>query len=499
MRSRTFATALCSALCLFVSSAAFADEPQPNKAEAARRFDRGLQLFNEGDNAGALAEFKQTYAIMPNPIVLYNIGLVYAAMGRPVDAVDALGAVVGSASLSPEQRERAQSTLSDQQARIGRVSVTTVPDGARIDVDGVEVAKTPLLAPLRVAEGSHVIGAVAEGYAHAHKEIVVAGNADASVAFELVLGQSKVPANLSVRSRTLDADVLLDGKAAGKTPLSTSLSIPSGHHTISLSRPGYKTEQRAIDLGEGATGEITFTLGVDDAALARDGADLAFDVREPNVDLTVDDEHLGLYRAPLRLPRGPHHVRLSVAGYLPFEQDIRLEANRPLVLSPLLQPTPETRAAHDANVRLHRTLGWAGIGGGALIAGVGVTLLAVGGSNKSAAQKDLNAANAVIEAGQMRLGVAPCNKAIQDYDPAACAAPADAAQTRVDHAKTEQLIGVIGIGAGVVVAATGVVFLLTGEDPHRFDRPTRKSARSAGSWALLPGPGQFGFALGTAF
>ena len=92
-------------------------EAELNKAQAAQRFDRGLQLFNEGDNAGALAEFKQTYALMPNPIVLFNIGLVYAAMGRPVDAVDALSAVVDSATLSAEQRERA--TRSEER-RVGK-------------------------------------------------------------------------------------------------------------------------------------------------------------------------------------------------------------------------------------------------------------------------------------------------------------------------------------------------------------------------------------------
>src|SRR4051812_21234452 len=118
-------------------------EAELNKAQAAQRFDRGLQLFNEGDNAGALAEFKQTYSLLPNPIVLFNIGLVYAAMSRPVDAVDALSPVVDSATLSPEQRERARKTLADQQQRIARVSVSTVPAGARIDVDGVEVARTP--------------------------------------------------------------------------------------------------------------------------------------------------------------------------------------------------------------------------------------------------------------------------------------------------------------------------------------------------------------------
>src|SRR3954452_19387883 len=173
---------------------------------------------------------------MPNPIVLFNIGLVYAAMSRPVDAVDALSPVVDSATLSAEQRERAQKTLIDQQARIGRVSVSTVPVGARIDVDAVEVARTPLTAPLRVAEGSHVIGAVAEGYAHARKEILVAGNADASLIFELVLSQPKRPANLSVRSRVRDAEVVLDEHVIGKTPLASSLALPAGVHTVEVRR-----------------------------------------------------------------------------------------------------------------------------------------------------------------------------------------------------------------------------------------------------------------------
>ncbi len=505
MRFRISVATLVASLCSLHISLAHAADPAPpdaaaaNKAEAARRFDRGLSLFNEGDNAGALAEFKQTYALMPNPIVLYNIGLVYAAMGRPVDAVDALSAVASSDALSPEQKTRAQSTLTDQQARIGRVSVVTVPDGARIDVDGVEVAKTPLSAPLRVAEGSHVIGAVAEGYAHAHKEIVVAGNADASVSFELVLGQSKVPANLTVHSRTPAADVLLDDKSAGSTPLATSLSIPSGHHTIALARPGYKTEKQDLDLGEGATGEVTLDLSVDPAALAKDGADFVLEVREPNVDVTIDEEHLGLYTQPLRLPKGPHHVRLRVAGYVPFEQDITLDSSKPLTLAPALMPTPETRQAHDANVRLHRTLGWAGIGGGIAFIGAGTALVVIGGSNKGPAQKDLNAANAVVAAGQKGMGVAPCNLAIENYNPDLCVAPANAAQTRLDHAKTEQLVGAIGIGAGVALAGAGIAFLFTGEDPHRFDLPPQQAAKSKPSVALVPGPGQFGLALGGAF
>src|SRR5271167_5022655 len=69
---------------------------QAQRTEAAERFDRGLRLFNRGDTAGALAEFRRAYSLIPNVLVLYNIGLVYAQMGRPVEATDALEKVLAS-------------------------------------------------------------------------------------------------------------------------------------------------------------------------------------------------------------------------------------------------------------------------------------------------------------------------------------------------------------------------------------------------------------------
>ena len=490
--------ALSSALCLSTpllhaepkaapGAAPPKSEADAIKAQAAQRFDRGLQLFNEGDNAGALAEFKQTYALLPNPIVLYNIGLVYAAMGRSVDAVDALTPVVDSATLSPAQREQAQKSLDDQRQRIGRVSVSSVPEGARIDVDGVEVARTPLTAPLRVTEGSHVIGAVAEGYAHARKEIIVAGNADAAVTFELVLGSAKRPANLTIRSRTADADIVVDDKAIGKTPLSTSVSVPAGKHSVELRRPGYHSSRQDVEVGEGATGEVSLDLDVDDKALLRDGADLSIEAREPNVDLTIDDEHRGVYRQALRLPKGVHHLRMQVAGYLPLEQDVVLYSGKPTVLMPYFQPTPETRQAHDSNVRWHRTLGWIGIGTGAAITGVGVALAAIGGSEKSKATQEFDDAEQDVEKktgicdSTMDIDLRPCDERVLD------------AQSRVDKARTKQTIGFVGIGAGVAVLATGVVILLTGESSHRFDPP--QSAPRPRRLAVTPGPGQFGLGL----
>jgi hypothetical protein len=481
---------LLSASCLGTLTARAAEPDATAKAEAAKRFDRALQLFNEGDNAGALAEFKQVYTTMPNPVVLYNIGLVYAAMGRPVDAVDALKQVVSAPSLSPAQHERAQSTLTDQEARIGRLSITTVPAGAHISIDNVDVATTPLTGPLRVAAGSHVVGAIAEGYALARKEVVVAGNADASLSFELLRAEASRDANLTVRSRLPGAEVFIDGKPAGKTPLSTSLSVPAGHHTVELRRPGYTTAKQQLDLSEGAVGEVALDPTVDNAALATEGVFFALDVGRRGANLFVDQEHLGLYTAPVRLPMGPHRVRVEAAGFMPLERDVTLEAGKTNVLEDKLEPTPETRASHDADVSFHRTWGFIGIGAGALIAGGGGVFLAINSGSKSDARKELDSANQ-----ELATNTGHCVLTILTSE---CQAYVDGKQSDYDDAKRKDIIGYVGIGVGAAALVTGVVVLLTGPSANEYGALSREPSRRP-RLTFSGGPGDFGAALTGAF
>jgi PEGA domain len=488
-----FASALVGALWLLPLSAR-AEPDAAAKTDAAKRFDRGVQLFDEGDTAGALAEFKQTYATLPNPVVLYNIGLVYAAMGRPVDAVDALSRVVGDASLSAAQRERAQSTLADQQSRIGRLSVTTLPVGARISVDGVDLATTPLSAPLRVAAGTHVVGAVAEGYLLARQEVLVAGQADAALELQLVRADAKRDANLMVRSRITHAEIFIDGKSAGKTPLRASLAVPAGRHSIELKRSGYATARQELELSEGATGEISLDLAVDKASLATDGVPLALELHgQKDAELFVDAEDLGAYRGPVRLPKGPHRVRVEAAGYMPFEQDVVLEEGKTNVLRGKLEPTPEARAAHDANVSFHRTWGFVGLGAGVILGGAGAAFLAINSGSKSDARDALNEANSAADSKT----TGPfCDTKSGSNTPAECQAYVDEKQSEYDDAKRKDVIGFVGIGVGAAALVTGAVFLLTGEDTDKY-ASLPKGRRP--SLALSAGPGSWGAVLRGSF
>jgi hypothetical protein len=57
--------------------------------------------------------------------------------------------------------------------------------GASVEVDGLDVGKAPLSAPIRVATGAHVVGISASGFAPQRKRLSVAASATAAIDFQL--------------------------------------------------------------------------------------------------------------------------------------------------------------------------------------------------------------------------------------------------------------------------------------------------------------------------
>jgi PEGA domain len=187
-----FTTFAFSSLLAVAAAAQSADDA--HRAEAAERFDRGLALFEEGNNSAALAEFLAADALVHSSVVRLNVGLVYAAMGQAVAAVDTLSALLPpSSGLDDAQRERARKAVEEQSARIGRLLVTSNVVGAKIDVDAARAGVTPLEA-VRVAAGSHIVTVTANGFGAERREVLVASGVTVPVAVELTASPVAVPA-----------------------------------------------------------------------------------------------------------------------------------------------------------------------------------------------------------------------------------------------------------------------------------------------------------------
>jgi hypothetical protein len=239
----------------------------------------------------------------------------------------------------------------------------------------------------------------------------------------------------------------------------------------------------------------------DEASLATEGVMLVLDPSESPVDLTIDGQRVGLYSAPVKIPRGPHHLSLSSPGFLPLERDVTLEPAKNEAVRVVFEPTPETRRAYRSSAMMHRTLGWVSILSGAAIAGGSTALVIVEGSRKSDAQAQL----ADLSARNADGTIAPCDWRNQ-YDAegqdngSLCTQSLRNASNKIDSAKTGQTLGYVGIGVGVAVAVTGVVLLVTGGPPDKYEHSKQSSRESAPPrFAFVPGPGQVGSGIRVVF
>jgi hypothetical protein len=436
------------------------------RTEARNRFDRGLRLYDDGDVPAALAEFKRAYELLPRPQVLYNMAQSYAALGDPVQATAALDTLLADKSTPADTRERASRLLREQAPRVAEVNVIASVNGAHIEVDNLESGVTPLNRPLRVASGNHVIGLFAPGYAPSRTAVTVAGGTRSDVRFDLVPNEARL-AHLTVVSTTPDATVAANGQVLGKTPLSASLTLLPGRYSVELRRPGYHPAHSDVTLGDGATGEVHLDLEEDAGRSAEGDGILRLAPSEPGSVVILDGKLRGEYGAPISAPAGRHRLRLEHAGFLPSDHEVALAAGSTTRLSVHLYPTNETRASYESSARTRRILGWIVTGAGAALA-VGSTVYVIGnrGSvNSAQTQFDSITARSVKGSGQ-------------DCDPSGghatltgdeCLALYDSASSRLDDAHLRQNLGIAGIGVGAAAAVIGVVLLVTGDDPHRYD------------------------------
>jgi len=468
-----------------VAAAAQAKAPDAaTKADARQRFDQGVHLFERGENAAALAEFKRAYDLIPNLLVLYNIGLVYAAMDRPVDAVDALdkvldgttgaGVAASPTGLTASQAAKARQVRADQAARIAEVMVVT-DKPAVLEVDGVEAGRTPLERPLRLASGAHVLSALAPGCLPARRELTLAGRTNQTLTLALLPTESS-NAHLTLTVPVPGAEVLVNGQRVGTTPLPASVAVAPGAATIEVRRAGYRVATRTIQVDEGSNGSLRFDLEEDPTTAAALKGRLIVTPSEPGAVVSVD----GLLRPEalqgLDLPGGPHELRVERAGYLPFERQVEVGAGTSTSLVAALVATAETRAASDEGAHVRHVWGASSIAAGLAIAG-GSAIYAIATRNDlSSAQATLNAQLAQEKDANPTV---TCSKANPDYAALNCPAIESYDQNAVDSAKLKRDLAYGGIGLGVVVAGVGTYLFATG----RRDLNADTSGTHVGFWS----------------
>jgi hypothetical protein len=140
--------------CLALSTPALGQAPE-DKAAAQSRMKDGAALL-DSQPGEALRLFREAYRLVRNPNYQYNIGIAAQAVGRDAEALEAFRFFLANRRGVPD--EYVSDAEKQVQALLGRVALVTLsssqPD-AEVLVDGRDVGRTPLVAPLALDQGDH--------------------------------------------------------------------------------------------------------------------------------------------------------------------------------------------------------------------------------------------------------------------------------------------------------------------------------------------------------
>jgi hypothetical protein len=196
MKARTAAVAITVVCLCHAPRNAHADDADI-RATARARFESGVKAVERGDLATAALEFRAAYALSPQPVVLYNLGLTESALGRPVETVRALRAYLASQPNDAQRVSEVTALIRMNERRVGLLALQVKPETALLEVDGVAVV--PEGGKIALAAGPHVLVGKAEGHAPEILNLTVLPETEIEARIELEPLRSTAPEAASPR------------------------------------------------------------------------------------------------------------------------------------------------------------------------------------------------------------------------------------------------------------------------------------------------------------
>ena len=332
-RALFFVVALSAGLTL-ATTPAQAEPPASAdpKAEAQSHFDLAVSHFDREEWSAALVEFLKSRELFPSKGNTKNAAICLRKVGRFDEALDMFEALLREfPELSPPDRALAEREVRELQASVATLDVRDAPAGAAVTIDSIERGKMPLKGPIRLAAGSHNVRVSMDGTLPFEARVDLTGRQAAVVHAALAaLTQAGRLRILEHGGKALD--VVIDGAVVGRTPWEGALA--PGPHT-------------ALLRGEGKVGtppeSVTVTLD-QVASLDLIAQELPGELRvEPKPlagAVSIDGVPVGRGPWEGRLRAGPHQVRVTGDGYLPFAKNVSLDADKKEIVLAALSRDP---------------------------------------------------------------------------------------------------------------------------------------------------------------
>jgi hypothetical protein len=245
--------------------------------------------------------------------------------------------------LSDRTPKRVRIELASSSARL---TVTSVPEGANVTVNGILRGATPCEVD-RLSAGEHELVVDAANYFPQRQTFKL----DAGDAHRIHAVLKPVPATLTIVSVPQGARVSVDGVQKKEAPVVVE-GLEPGAHTVRVDLDGYEPETRDVALTSAQKRTEEFQL-------ARNSGTLEVVTEPSGVKVIVDGADRGTTTAGATeqtslpftvdlLAAGEHKLLLARTGFFPVEKTIAIEVNRKVTL----RETLKRRFVPDTLIRI---------------------------------------------------------------------------------------------------------------------------------------------------
>ncbi|HMI83162.1 MAG TPA: hypothetical protein VK550_03660 [Polyangiaceae bacterium] len=280
------------------------DERAP---EARSRYERGMQLYNEGASEGALVEFERAYQLAPSYKLLYNIALIRLQLNDYAQALKAFQEYLaeGGTDIPSVRRSEVERHVASLRSKVGRVHLISSARGADVLVDDVTVGRVPLPELLELNPGRRRI-TIARGGLSSTTVVTVAGQDYLKVELSLDSAKPQPTATISVAASPSRAPVYVSWSVTAALAAATTvvgiLAIDAMSE-LDNERGRVPTTRARLDEADGKMMRLALTTDILAGATVIAGATaLYFTLSKPSTESSSRDGgvHIGLGLTTLR-------------------------------------------------------------------------------------------------------------------------------------------------------------------------------------------------------
>ena len=257
-------------------------------------------------------------ALVPSVPNVANAAVCFSKLGRYDEALELYEELLTKhdAKITADERASLSAEMGTLRAKVGSVDVLANVTGGMLVIDGRQRGKIPLLSPVRVLPGEHVVHIIAKGHETFQTKVQVEIGQTASVNAKLKVLTSAGTLRVDAEDAA-GAAVYVDGAQVGKLPWQGPLAPGAHRFFIRKGDLGSAPKNVVVLIGQTVVGA---------AKLEPLGGETRILIEPASAEIVLGDVLLGQGRWQGRLPIGSYTISASDEGYFSVKQTLTVKA-----------------------------------------------------------------------------------------------------------------------------------------------------------------------------